>query len=74
MISMHDEAIFIRDETLRAIQILHSLVGKSETWDEQFQTDLSKGIGITIGTADTRILCKIYEYFPELNDLKEDTV
>jgi hypothetical protein len=73
MISMHDEAIFIRDETLRAIQILHSLILRSDTWDKKFQTDLSKGIGIAIGTADTRILCKIYEYFPDLNDLTENT-
>jgi hypothetical protein len=64
------EAEFARDETLRAIRILHDLILRSKDWENPFQDDISKAIGISIGVADTRILCKIYEYFPDLNDLK----
>jgi hypothetical protein len=72
MNSIREEAKFARDETLRAIRILHDLILRSRNWENPFQDDISKGIGISIGVADTRILCKIYEYFPELNDLNDN--
>ena len=66
------EALVIREETLRAIAILHNLMLRSKDWENPIKDDLSKGIGISIGVVDTRILCKLYEYFPDINDLRED--
>ena len=71
MNSIHAEAKIFRDETLRAIGILHDLILRCRDWENPLQEEISKGIGISIGVADTRILCKLYEYFPDLNDLSE---
>jgi hypothetical protein len=65
------EAIKIKEICVRAIHEIHEISKYHIDWTDEFASEIRKGVGISIGTIDFRILKHIYEKFPELNDLKD---
>jgi hypothetical protein len=67
-----DEAKEVRDLCLQAIEGLTKALDKAlVVSDAETLERLRKGVGISIGTIDTRLLAVLYELHPELDHLRE---
>ena len=67
-----DDAREVRDRCLNAIENLSVALNiASGTADDVTLERIRKGIGVTIGSIDTRILSVLYEFHPDLDHLKE---
>jgi hypothetical protein len=70
MMSIND-ARAVRDLSLRAIENLtEALNAASVTADADTLERIRKGVGISIGTIDERLLSFLYQLHPELDHLK----
>jgi hypothetical protein len=65
------EAAEIRDLALTAVESLsHTLEAAAAKGDAEFAERVRKGVGISIGTIEVRLLSVIYDIYPELDPLK----
>jgi len=66
-----DDAKEVRDLCLDAIENLTSALNAvSGAADDVTLERIRKGVGVSIGTIDTRILSVLYELHPDLDHLK----
>jgi hypothetical protein len=66
-----NDARAVRDLSLRAIENLtEALNAASVTADADTLERIRKGVGISIGTIDARLLSILYQLHPELDHLK----
>ena len=66
-----DSATRVRDLALRAIEALaEALDIVQQSADAQTIDLIKKGVGLSIGTIDGRLLSVVYERHPELDHLK----
>ena len=65
-----DLAIKARDRAIEAVRQLNSILALTKDWDDVSLAELHRGIGISIGLIDTELLCKIYDKYPDLDDLR----
>jgi uncharacterized protein YerC len=66
-----DDAKQVRDLCLNAIESLTKALDTAKTVsDAETFEQIRKGVGISIGTIDTRLLSVLYELHPELDHLK----
>lgn len=66
-----NEARAVRDLSLRAIENLtEALNAASASAGADTLERIRKGVGISIGTIDGRLLSILYELYPELDHLK----